>query len=284
MAFYSRPKSGRNKLPSIQASLTTCQRVFTLGTESLQARFGWLGMLDELGVDLRDVIPVKRETVQARVHGALRHFLMIGRFQPGQALKINELAKAFGTSAQPIRESIRQLVAEKALEALPNRSARVPLMDVSRLEDLRRVRLAVEGLAAELGARYATPSEVATLERIVKAEIQADEEARIETSVALNLEFHFTLYRFSKSDILPSIIENLWLQVGPNIRRAAEVFDARGARGAEHHLKMLDALRRNDAEGVRRAIEQDINRFFDLLTGPDDKDSRDLRAAQRDLS
>jgi DNA-binding GntR family transcriptional regulator len=241
-------------------------------------------MLEELGFDLRDVIPVKRETVQARVHGALRHFLMTGRFQPGQALKIHELARAFGTSAQPIRESIRQLVAEKALEALPNRSARVPLVDASRLEDLRRVRLAVEGLAAELGASQATVDEVATLERVVKAEIQADEEMQVETSVALNLEFHFTLYRLSRSTILPSIIENLWLQVGPNIRRAAEVFDAREARGAKHHLEMLDALRRNDAQGVRKAIEQDINRFFDLLTDQGDKNSKVLGTTQRDIS
>jgi DNA-binding GntR family transcriptional regulator len=214
---------------------------------------------------LSDVAPVMRETVQTRVHQQLRHLLMVGRFQPGQALKIHDLAEVFGTSAQPIRESIRQLVAERALEALPNRSARVPLMDDLRLEDLRRTRLALEGLAAELSAERATPADVEALAKIVDDEVEADEQLHVESSVSRNLEFHFRLYRISGSTVLPPIIEGLWLQIGPNIRRAAENFDARDGRGAELHIRTVEALTKGDIKGVRKAIEDDINRFFDLL-------------------
>ena len=214
---------------------------------------------------LSDVAPVMRETVQTRVHQQLRHLLMVGRFQPGQALKIHDLAEVFGTSAQPIRESIRQLVAERALEALPNRSARVPLMDDLRLEDLRRTRLALEGLAAELSAERATPADVEALAKIVDDEVEADEQLHVESSVSRNLEFHFRLYRISGSTVLPPIIEGLWLQIGPNIRRAAENFDARDGRGAELHIRTVEALKKGDIKGVRKAIEDDINRFFDLL-------------------
>ncbi len=214
---------------------------------------------------LSDVAPVMRETVQTRVHQQLRHLLMVGRFQPGQALKIHDLAEVFGTSAQPIRESIRQLVAERALEALPNRSARVPLMDDLRLEDLRRTRLALEGLAAELSAERATPADVEALAKIVDDEVEADEQLHVESSVSRNLEFHFRLYRISGSTVLPPIIEGLWLQIGPNIRRAAENFDARDGRGAELHIRTVESLKKGDIKGVRKAIEDDINRFFDLL-------------------
>lgn len=214
---------------------------------------------------LFDVDPVRRETVQTRVHDTLRQLLMVGRFQPGQALKIHELAAAFGTSTQPVRESVRQLIAERALEALPNRSARVPLMNDARLEDLRRARLALEGLAAEMAAERATSADVEALSSIVDAEVQADEELHVEASVSRNLEFHFKLYNISASTVLPPIIEGLWLQVGPNIRRAAEAFDAREGRGAEMHVKAIAALKKRDARAVRKAIEDDINRFFNLL-------------------
>jgi DNA-binding GntR family transcriptional regulator len=220
---------------------------------------------------LSDVAPVMRETVQARVHQRLRHLLMVGRFQPGQALKIHDIAEVFGTSAQPVRESIRQLVAERALEALPNRSARVPLMSHEQLEDLRRTRLALEGLAAEISAERATPADIEALAKIVDEEVQADEQLHVESSVSRNLEFHFTLYRISGSTILPPIIEGLWLQIGPNIRRAAENFDARDGRGAELHLRTMAALHKGDVKGVRAAIEDDINRFFDLLAPQDRK-------------
>ena len=79
------------------------------------------------------VVPIQRETVQTRIHQQLRDLLMCGRFQPGQPLKMQELADLFGTSTQPVREAIRQLVAQKALEALPNRTARVPILSLERL-------------------------------------------------------------------------------------------------------------------------------------------------------
>ena len=190
---------------------------------------------------------------------------MVGRFRPGQMLKIRDLADVFATSMQPIRESIRQLIAERALEAAPNSSARVPTLGAAQLEDLRLVRLAVEGLAAERATHTATPADVQALASVVAAELDADERQLVEASVSRNLEFHFRLYRLSGSPELLSIIEGLWLRLGPVIREAAENFDAREGKGAAHHSAMLEALRRNDAVAVRQSVEQDINHFFDLV-------------------
>lgn len=210
------------------------------------------------------VIPISRETVQERVYRQLRDLLMSGRFQSGQPLVIQDLAKAFGTSAQPVREAIRQLVAEKALEASPNRSVCVPVLDRERMDDLRRARIAIEGLALELAAARITDRDIAALEALVEEEVRADDDSRPDVSVAQNQAFHFQLYRLSGSTVLPPIIESLWLQVGPYIRRAAEYFDAREGRGAEFHIAAIDALKRRDTAGLRAAIEADINRSFDL--------------------
>jgi DNA-binding GntR family transcriptional regulator len=211
-----------------------------------------------------DVVPIVRETVQQRVYRQLRDLLMRGRFQPGQPLLIHDLADAFGTSAQPVREAIRQLVAEKALVASPNRSACVPVIDRERMEDLRRARIAIEGLAVELAAERSTDRDIEALAALVAEEVRADDASRPEASVAQNQAFHMQLYRLSGSEVLLPIIESLWLQVGPNIRRAAEYFDARSGRGAEFHITAIDALRQHDPKAVRAAIEADINRLFDI--------------------
>jgi DNA-binding GntR family transcriptional regulator len=212
------------------------------------------------------VEPVIRETVQERVYAELKKLLMQGRFQPGQALKIMDIAAVFGTSIQPVREAIRQLTAERALEALPNRSTRVPVWDRARLDDLHKARIAIEGLTAEMAAARATSADVKNLARILDAEIAADDEARVEASVAQNREFHFTLYRLSGSAVLMPIIESLWLQFGPYIRRSAEFFDGREGRGAKHHTEALRALKQRDPAKVRRAIERDIERVFAILS------------------
>ena len=107
-----------------------------------------------------------RITVQDGVYQQLRHALMVGSFDPGQVLTIASLAEAFGTSNMPVREALRRLAAENALEISQNGSACVPVVTRARLDDLCRARLAVEGLAAELGAPRLTAADVASLQRV----------------------------------------------------------------------------------------------------------------------
>ena len=63
----------------------------------------------------------------------LRDFLMVGGVQPGEKITLRELTSAFGTSLMPVREAVQRLAAEGALEVLPNRAIRVPLMTRARV-------------------------------------------------------------------------------------------------------------------------------------------------------
>ncbi|MBI1776258.1 MAG: GntR family transcriptional regulator [Proteobacteria bacterium] len=211
------------------------------------------------------VVPIERDTVQRRVHAVLRDRLMSGAFEPGQVLKVAELAKAFGTSAMPVREALSRLVAERALESLPNRSARVPNLSPTRLRDLRNVRRAIEGMATALAVPRATADDLDTLGSILEAERDADAKDRIEASVQKNWQFHFTIYGLSGSAVLLPIIDSLWLQFGPYLRRAAMLFDNRTGEATAYHQKILAAMARGDATAARDGVEADIGRSFDLL-------------------
>ena len=100
---------------------------------------------------------------------------------------------------------------------------------------------------------------------MIDGETLADDTAQAELSVAQNQAFHFHLYRLSGSTVLPPIIEGLWLQIGPFIRKSAEYFDARDGRGAEFHIAAVAAMRRRDAARAGRAVAADINRSFDVM-------------------
>ena len=92
--------------------------------------------------------PVGRETVQDRVYSELRRALIGGLFEPNQVLTIRGLADALVTSTMPVREALGRLITEKALEALPNRSVRVPPITLDRIDDLLRARSLIEGVTA----------------------------------------------------------------------------------------------------------------------------------------
>lgn len=214
---------------------------------------------------LPEVTPILAETVQDRIYRRLRELIMQGRFQPGQRLKIQELADLFGTSSQPVREAIRQLEAERAVEALPNRSARIPALSAGMIADLRHTRHAVEGLAVALAAARVGPAELRTLTALLAQGVAADESGDIDASLAANQAFHFTLYGFSGSRLLPPMIERLWMLAGPYLRRSALGFDMRQGRGTLFHAEALAALRVGDAAAAQRAVLADIDRTCDLL-------------------
>jgi len=217
-----------------------------------------------MGADL-GLVRIARETVQERVYCALRDQLMRGGFEPGQKLKIADLAEAFGTSAMPVREALNRLAVERALETLPSRTVRVPTLSKDALQDLRETRFAIEGLAIARAASNITSESLATLERLIVAQCETDEDHVSERSAEQNRAFHFAIYRQSGSTVILPIIESLWLQFGPYLRQASERFDGGEGRGTNFHREMLDALSQSDGIAARAALEADIGRAFDIV-------------------
>lgn len=223
---------------------------------------------DEAGAGPR-FLPVERETVQDRVYAELRRALICGLFEPGQVLTIRGLADELMTSTMPVREALGRLISEKALEALPNRSVRVPTVTLARLDDLLRIRVLIEGEAVALAAPQMAASDVSRVRAILH---EWDEMRNLslrgdfDREVTLNHSFHFEIYRSSGSAVLMPMIESLWLQSGPCIREAAYAFSEAGETDTGHHHRLIvDALADRDAIAARAALVADISRPFEVL-------------------
>src|SRR3954468_4628411 len=208
---------------------------------------------------------IARETIQDRVYSVLRDRLMRGGFEPGQKLKIAELATALGTSAMPVREALNRLTAERAIESMPNRSVRVPSLSKESLRDLMEGVFAIEALAVSRTANNMDEATLALLREIITAQSETDAEHVSEGSAEQNRAFHFAIYRRSGSAVLLPIIESLWLQFGPYLRVAADRFDGREGAGTHFHTEMVAALAKGDGKAARNALESDIGRSFDLV-------------------
>ncbi|MBN9070329.1 MAG: GntR family transcriptional regulator [Rhizobiales bacterium] len=213
--------------------------------------------------------PVGRETVQDRVYAELRRALIGGLFEPGQILTIRSLADALATSTMPVREAISRLITEKALEALPNRSARVPPVTPERMDDLLRARILIEGEAIALAAARMTPRAIASIENIIAEwdDVRAlKHEKDVDREVTLNQSFHFEIYHACGSAVLMPVIESLWLQSGPCIRVAIYAFSEAGeVDTANYHRAIAAALTAGDGDAAREALVADISRPFAYL-------------------
>jgi DNA-binding GntR family transcriptional regulator len=223
--------------------------------------------------------PVPRETVQDRVYLELRKALIYGVFEPGQVLTILDLAASLQTSTMPVRDALSRLISEQALEAMPNRSIRVPLIDADRLDDLLRARIVIEGTALELAAPRLAKHEIEKLKALLGDYDQVmsrRKEVLIDFELELNKSFHFLIYQASGSSVLIPIIESLWLQSGPYVRSAALAFDPEGGMSSQHfHAEIIAALEAGNVGEAKAALATDISRAFDLLRLPNgDKEAR----------
>ncbi len=217
----------------------------------------------------RPLSPISRETLHDRVYTELRRSLIHGAFATGEMLRIQELAERLQTSTMPVREALARLVSEQALEALPNRSVRVPVITRERLDDLARARSLIEGQIVALALPNLAAPDFARLRQIAaqcEAAFRSQDGDRARLTSEHNHAFHYYIYRAARSAVLIPIIESLWLQSGPYVRAAAALHqENRDLPGAHHHWALIEAMERGDRAGAIKALTDDITRSFNRV-------------------
>lgn len=213
---------------------------------------------------MEKIQPIVHQTLSARVYQDLRELIMSGQLQPGERLTLAGMATALGTSAMPVREAINKLAADEALEILPNKSVRVPIMTRSRFRELVVIRRVVEGLAVETAAGRITPEQLARLAGLEQAFCRevALEQPDVNLIIQINKQFHFSAYAAAQMPALSSLIEGLWLRIGPvlnlDLRNSASVRRS-DPPAVDAHRALLQALRAGDGTAAKAALAQDID-------------------------
>ncbi|MCV9967770.1 GntR family transcriptional regulator [Pararhizobium sp. BT-229] len=195
------------------------------------------------------------ENLNSAVYGALCDALIQGRFQPGDRLKIRDLAEQFGTSVTPIRDAILRLASDEAITFRSPRDIRIPGLSESRYREIRSIRVRLEGLAAETAAQVATSADIEALERILRENEDAIEAGDRLKGTKLNQAFHFMLPQIAGLPVLNGILRRLWLQMGPHI---SDAYIQGGRAMIDHHYPVVEALKRHDSAAASMAIVDDI--------------------------
>ncbi|BBK41868.1 GntR family transcriptional regulator [Allostella vacuolata] len=206
---------------------------------------------------------VERETLQEAAYRQIRAVLMSGGLAAGEKVTIRGLAGDLGMSWTPIREAVRRLAAEGALEVSPNRWIRVPNLSADELGELKTIRLMLEGHAAEQAALGATPAFLAEQWRLEADIVAWRGRGDVKGMITRINRWHFSIYRAAGMPHLVRMIEGLWLRTAPHTHALFPAFAARD-RG-RHRQVTLEALERHDGAAARRSMEKDIEGALDFL-------------------
>jgi len=197
-----------------------------------------------------------KEGLAAQAYQRLSHDLMAGRYEPGQKLKLRDIAAGLGISVTPVREALARLAADQVVVQVDHKSVCVAVMDLDRFAEVRELRLDLEGKAAARAALCATPADIAALRTIHAALVQARARDSYAGILLANQQFHLALCQSARMPVLLRLVETLWLQCGPLMHGMT-----RWPVTMPHphpHLAVIKGLETRDGGIARAAIQQDI--------------------------
>lgn len=189
-------------------------------------------------------------------YARLRDMVLYGHLEPGQPVTIQGLVGDLDAGMTPVREALRRLTAEGALEPQGNRRVTVPRLTAAILEELAFARLTIEPRLAELAAPQLTPELIATLTALDERVNEALRVGDIPAYLQGNHAFHFALYEASGAGVLLDIARSLWLRFGPSLRVVCGVSGIEGL--PDGHIEALAAMRAGDARALALAVRNDI--------------------------
>lgn len=182
-----------------------------------------------------------------------------GMFKPGDRLVESDLADRFGVSRTPIREALQRLETQSLL-ARDGRSLIVASLDHNQLSELYAVRSELEGLAARLAARHATPEEVRVLQLMVKEDMDLVGDAN--ALARANRRFHKMIHLASHNRYLVQQLDLVHRSMAL-LATTSLAAEGRGEMALSEHGAIVDAIENRDEDGAYAALKTHISQAFE---------------------
>lgn len=202
-------------------------------------------------------------TTHESVYRQIRERILFGGFRPGGAVTLRGLAEELHVSPMPVREAVRRLIAERALEMQDNRRVLVPPMTRSKFEQILFARTALEPELASRALKRLSRADIDAIEQIDESVDQTMQNGDVEGYMRSNFRFHFTIYEKAGQETLLALVESVWLQFGPFMRMAYGRFGTQKLE--DFHETAVAAMRAGDQDKLKRAIASDINQGMGFI-------------------
>ena len=203
-------------------------------------------------------------TLAERVYQRLKHDIIHGEFQPGEAINEKVLARRYKGSRTPVREAVMRLQQEHLLRVVPNKGYFVSHITIHELNEMYEYRAQLEAFCAELAARrWSDGALLDRLAALAHTQYRTDDRASYERFIEADTEFHIGIARLTRNRLVLRAVSDVRCQM-ERIMFAAIDIGYYGEVPAQEHTEILEAIVRRDAKAARKAM-------FDHIVGSKDK-------------
>ena len=204
-----------------------------------------------------------RETVQDKVYRQLAYLLICGFFRPGETISLRQLSSELDVSETPVRNALNRLVAEAAMDVLPNRHVSIPALSRAQFDELMELRTQLETNITMHAYRRVTREDIEKLEKINEELLKAMGEHKLHKCIEQNQKFHLTFYELAKRPLTFASITNLWLRAGTFMSVALRSDGVQWR--AEEHINLINALKNKNSDACVDAIARDIDDTYQSI-------------------
>jgi DNA-binding GntR family transcriptional regulator len=194
---------------------------------------------------------------QKRLRAWLEEEILEGRMRPGDPIDEQDLARRFGVSRTPVRETLLQLASLDLVAMRPRMGASVRQISLQEIAAMWEVLVDLESLAAGLAARRMDAGDRKALAAIHEASgplVKRNDAAGYDDA---NRRFHEAIYAGCRNSYLADLAMTIRGRLRPYRRYP---FQRVGGlkRSLEGHAAVLDAILNGDDEAAARAMKQHV--------------------------
>lgn len=195
-----------------------------------------------------------------RAYERIRELITTLDLAPGSPINEQQLAGELEMGLVPVREALKLLTHENLVVITARHGLYVADVDIPDLEQLSEMRLALEGLSAQLAAQRATSDDLVVLEalRQEQASTPAEDSRRL---FDVDHKFHQAVARASHNKYLADSLERLfglsqrlWYLALPRLGFLPTA--------VEKHLALVEAIESGDGARAEEIMREHVAEFY----------------------
>ncbi|MBR0781900.1 GntR family transcriptional regulator [Bradyrhizobium iriomotense] len=205
-------------------------------------------------------------------YAALRREIIEGRFAPGRRMREIELAEHLGISRTPTRQALTRLELEGLLNLRPRAGLVVSVLDIDAVEELYEMCAALEGTAAAMAAKNASPKDLAGLAKLVAAGEKLGREPL--SFYRHDRDLHAAIQAAAHNRYLEkslSVLQDSTALLGPTMSAGKGFFAA----AQTEHAAIVQAISQRDAKKAESLAQAHVRSALDVC--------RSILGKERDL-
>jgi DNA-binding GntR family transcriptional regulator len=209
--------------------------------------------------------PQSSESLRDVAYKAIKHRIITCVFRPGDYLNEAYISTVLHLGRTPVHQAIDRLMLDGLVEVVPRKGVIVRPVSFDEVMQIVDTRLHIEPWGVRLAVERAVESDIVAMENILTRAEHATTVRDIEQMMLLDREFHLTLARATRNDVLAEILRKLherslrfWFISLVDAAHHSEVQD-------EHHT-VVQAIRSRNPEAAEAAMRSHIESFRRSIT------------------